>query len=735
MINFGLPIKFNMKKSRLITSYATNGDSGFACLAMVATHYHITLPSSFFEQNAQSTFTTLAKHAESLGLRSIGGHISKEKLAAQAQLPCIIPWSNGGFVLLEKVTKKWRKERTYHIIDPSNPKEAYQCYDESDFITHWGKVGLGAALLLEPSPLLQSPKITQSKLTFLWSYLQRYRSLFIQIMLGLWVVALLQLLFPFLTQAVVDYGIGKRQISFVWLILIAQLMLIFSRTAIDLYRDIILLHIASRLNISLISDFFIKLMRLPIAFFDQRQLGDLLQRIEDNQRVQNFLTYSPISLLYSLFTFLLFSIVLALYHWGIFLIFVAGTVVYVVWKALFLKKRKQLDYQLFAKKRENSNVTYQLINAMQEIKLQGCEQPQRWEWEHAQAGLFKVHLNSLNLQQTQAAGCTAIREISNVIITIISATAVINGDLTLGMMLAIQSIVGQLNSPVEQLIGFIYSWQDVSISLDRVQKIHHHKDEDSDTSLLPTGQIKSDIHLSHLSFKYLPNSPRDTLHDISLTIPHGKVTAIVGPSGSGKTTLLKLLLGYYQTSSGEIKLGTTPLGQCNQEWWRSQCGVVMQDGYLFSDTVAKNIAPTNILPDEKRLQEVIQLVGLSNWITQLPNGINTIIGGEGQGVSEGQKQRILIARMLYKEPDILLLDEATSHLDKDRATQLIAQIYRHTRGKTIIVIAHQLATIQQADQIIYLSKGQIIERGTHQQLMEKKGEYYRQALKESNYEK
>ena len=288
-------------------------------------------------------------------------------------------------------------------------------------------------------------------------------------MLGLWVVALLQLLFPFLTQAVVDYGIGQRQISFVWLILIAQLMLIFSRTAIDLYRDIILLHIASRLNISLISDFFIKLMRLPIAFFDQRQLGDLLQRIEDNQRVQNFLTYSPISLLYSLFTFLLFSIVLALYHWGIFLIFVAGTVVYVVWKALFLKKRKQLDYQLFAKKRENSNVTYQLINAMQEIKLQGCEQPQRWEWEHAQAGLFKVHLKSLNLQQTQVAGCTAIREISNVIITIISATAVINGDLTLGMMLAIQSIVGQLNSPVEQLIGFIYSCHWIYLLMARCQ--------------------------------------------------------------------------------------------------------------------------------------------------------------------------------------------------------------------------------------------------------------------------
>lgn len=724
-----------MKKNRLITSCATNGDSGLACLAMVATHYHITLSSSFSEQKVPSTLITLAKHAESLGLRSIGGHISKEKLATQAQLPCIIPWSNGGFVLLEKVTKKWRKEHTYHIIDPSNPKEAYQCYDESDFISHWGKVDLGAALLLEPSPLLQSSKITQSKLTFLWSYLQRYRSLFIQIMLGLWVVALLQLLFPFLTQAVVDYGIGQRQISFVWLILIAQLMLIFSRTAIDLYRDIILLHIASRLNISLISDFFIKLMRLPIAFFDQRQLGDLLQRIEDNQRVQNFLTYSPISLLYSLFTFLLFSTVLALYHWGIFLIFVAGTVVYVVWKALFLKKRKQLDYQLFAKESENSNVTYQLINGMQEIKLQGCEQPQRWEWEHAQAGLFKIHLKSLNLQQTQAAGCTAIREISNVIITIISATAVINGDLTLGMMLAIQSIVGQLNSPVEQLIGFIYSWQDVSISLDRVQKIHHHKDEDSDTSLLPTGQIKSDIHLSHLSFKYLPNSPRDTLHDISLTIPHGKITAIVGPSGSGKTTLLKLLLGYYQASLGEVKLGSTPLDQYCLEWWRSQCGVVMQDGYLFSDTVAKNIAPTNILPDEKRLQEVIQLVGLSNWIAQLPHGINTLIGGEGQGVSEGQKQRILIARMLYKEPDILLLDEATSHLDKDRATQLIAQIYRHTRGKTIIVIAHQLATIQQADQIIYLSKGQIIERGTHQQLMEQKGEYYRQVLKEHNHEK
>ena len=462
---------------------------------------------------------------------------------------------------------------------------------------------------------------TQRRVKFLWSYLKKYKRFFTQLILGLLLGSLLQLIFPFLTQAIVDTGIGGKDIGFVWLVLLAEMTLLFSRTAIDFIRSKILLHISTRINISLISDFFIKLM------------GDLLQRIEDHRRVEQFLTSSSLSLLFSFFTFLVFGIVLAVYNLGIFLVFLFGTSLYAGWIILFLKKRRQLDYKYFEQAGRNRNVTYQLIGGMQEIKLQGCEQRKRWEWEDVQADLFKVNLQSLNLQQVQQAGSITINEVKNILITVLAATAVIHGNMTLGMMLAVQYIIGQLNSPVEQLIQFIYSWQDVSISLDRMNEIHTETNEENvertRTAYTDKTTEGHSLTIKDLSFKYDIYSPKDILSDINLSIPNGKVTAIVGASGSGKTTLVKLLLGFYEPLNGNIEIGNANLSEYNLGWWRSQCGAVMQEGYLFSDTIARNIAISDDEPDIERIRHAARVANIADYIEALPLAYNTMIGQDG----------------------------------------------------------------------------------------------------------
>ena len=451
---------------------------------------------------------------------------------------------------------------------------------------------------------------------FLWSYLKKYKRFFTQLILGLLLGSLLQLIFPFLTQAIVDTGIGGKDIGFVWLVLLAEMTLLFSRTAIDFIRSKILLHISTRINISLISDFFIKLM------------GDLLQRIEDHRRVEQFLTSSSLSLLFSFFTFLVFGIVLAVYNLGIFLVFLFGTSLYAGWIILFLKKRRKLDYKYFEQAGRNRNVTYQLIGGMQEIKLQGCEQRKRWEWEDVQADLFKV-----NLQQVQQTGSITINEVKNILITVLAATTVIHGNMTLGMMLAVQYIIGQLNSPVEQLIQFIYSWQDVSISLDRMNEIHTETNEENvertRTAYTDKTTEGHSLTIKDLSFKYDIYSPKDILSNINLSIPNGKVTAIVGASGSGKTTLVKLLLGFYEPLNGNIEIGNANLSEYNLGWWRSQCGAVMQEGYLFSDTIARNIAISDDEPDIERIRHAARVANIADYIEALPLAYNTMIGQDG----------------------------------------------------------------------------------------------------------
>jgi ATP-binding cassette subfamily B protein len=667
----------------------------------------------------------ISEAAESIGFRTMGVSLTPEKLFSSAPLPLVVHWKQNHFVVVYKVIKD-----TVYVADPAF---GLVKYTKTEFLKNWISVQQdgekkGLALLLETTPDFYAEEgeiVDKSSFRFLLSYLKPHRKYIVQLILGMLLGSMLQLLFPFLTQSIVDVGINNNDINFIYLILIAQLVLFISRMSVDFIRGWILLHLSTRMNISLISDFLIKLMKLPLGFFDIKLIGDILQRIGDHRRIEHFLTTSSLNIIFSLFNLVIFGIVLAIYSWKILLLFIFGSFLYFLWLSIFMRKRRELDFKRFSKLADNQSKLIQLIYGVQDIKLFHAERQKRWEWENIQGSLFKVNIKSLALTQYQEAGGVFINETKNILITFLAATSVIHGDMTLGMMLAVSYILGQLNSPIEQMINFMHVTQDAKISMERLGEIHKEENEEKEDlgEMIIMPESKT-LEIRNLSFQYEGPHSRKVLDGVNLEIPADSVTAIVGVSGSGKTTLVKLLLAFYPPVEGEIRVGDTTLQSLSQQIWRRRCGVVMQDGYIFADTIARNISLGEEYVDPDRLLEAVKMANIKEYIESLPVGYNTKLGTGGQSLSGGEKQRILIARAIYKQPEFLFIDEGTSSLDAENEKVIIDNLQDFFRGRTVVVVAHRLSTVKNADQIVVLDKGIIAEIGKHNELIVKKGKYY-----------
>ena len=711
---------------------ADSKDCGPTCLKIIAKFYgkvlNIQTLRTLSETNRDgSNLLFLSDAAEKIGFKSLGVKLDLNKLQ-EAPLPCILHWNKEHYVVLYKI-----KKNKYYISDPAIGLIEYS---KEEFLKFWignnsdENTNEGIALLLEPTPkFYQSEFDIEDNKSFgfslLFNYILPYKSYILQLVFGLLAGSLLQLIFPFLTQSVVDVGIKNQNIHFIYIVLFAQLFLFLGKTALELIRSWILLHLSARINIALISDFFIKLMNLPISFFDVRMTGDIMQRINDHHRIERILTTSSLNVLFSVINMFIMGGVLAYYNLKIFAVFFIGSFCYFLWVILFLKRREKLDYKRFSEVSQEQSKVIELINGMQEIKLHNAEKQKRWGWEYIQARLFRVSMKGLVLEQTQSIGSNFINELKNIIIIFLSAKLVIDGTITLGMMMAISSIVGGLNGPIIQLISFIREAQDAKISLARLSEIHEKEDEtqqeESQTHEIPEN---SNIIIKNLSFKYT-GSDVNVLDDLNLTIPANKITAIVGTSGSGKTTLMKLLLKFYEPNQGEISVNKTPIKSIAQKTWRNHVGTVMQEGYIFSDTIANNIAigVTNI--NKERLKYASDVANIKDFIEDYPLGFNTKIGMEGVGMSTGQKQRLLIARAVYKNPEMLFFDEATSALDANNEKEIMEKLNFFFKDKTVVVIAHRLSTVMNADQIVVLEKGKIVEVGNHQELVNLQGSYFK----------
>lgn len=704
-------------------------DCGPTCIKIISKHFGKTINTQKLRQLSETTregssLMGISEAAESIGFRSLGIKLALNKLK-EAPLPCILHWNKNHYVVLYKI-----KKDTIYISDPAH---GLIKHTKKEFLKSWigensdEKTEEGIALMIEPTPKFYASEFEDDDkfgVGFIFKYLLKYKKFVLQLIIGLLAGSLLQLVLPFLTQSIVDIGIQNQDINFIYLILFAQLALFVGKASLEIIRSWILLHLSTRINISLISDFFIKLMKLPISYFDVRMTGDLLQRINDHKRIERILTTSSLTILFSFFNLIIFSIVLIYYSFQIFGVFLIGSLFYIIWLLFFFKKRKELDYKRFSQVSAEQSKVIELINGMQEIKLHNAERRMRWNWEYVQARLFKIASKNLALEQTQSVGSGLINELKNMLITILSATLVVKGDITLGMMMAISYMVGQLNGPIVQLITFLREIQDAKISIERLGEIHNmddeEKPEDNKITDLPLGE---DLILSDVTFRYV-GGITPVIKNLSLVIPANKTTAIVGTSGSGKTTLMKLLLRFYELNSGDISLGEINLSAISQRTWRTNCGVVMQEGYIFNDTIASNIAVGENIIDKDRLKHAITVANISDYIKNLPLGINTKIGLEGTGLSTGQKQRLLIARSVYKNPHFLFFDEATSALDANNEKVIMDHLNSFFKDKTAVVIAHRLSTVRNAHQIVVLDEGKIVELGNHNELIKNKSFYY-----------
>ena len=711
-------------------------DCGPTSLRMIAKHYGKEYSAEMLRRHCYVSregvsMLGISDAAEYIGFRTIGFRISFEQLVEEALLPCILHWNQNHFVVCYKIEKKRKGKYNIYISDPASQR---LCYTKDEFLKCWlssksDNIDKGSALLLEPGVDFgkreEEVETKKHSLSFFLRYLLPYKGQFVQLLLGMVVGSLLQLVFPFLTQAMVDLGIGERNLNLITLILIAQLILFLAQLSVGYIRSWILLHINSRIDISLISDFLIKLMNMPLHFFDTKRTGDIMQRIGDHGRIKALLMGNSMNIIFSLANFIIFAGILGYYNIKILTIFLIGNSFYVLWILYFMKYRRELDIKRFNQASNEQNKIIQLIQGMQDIKLNNCEKQKRWEWEHVQVNLFKISVRGLTIGQIQQAGTVFFTQTTHILISFIAARAVVEGQMTIGMMMSLTYIIGQLSAPVGDFISFVQALQDAKISLERLNEIHAQEDDElyiaNKVSFLPKDKS---IRIDHLRFSYDGSERNYALDDVSLVIPEHKVTAIVGESGSGKTTLIKLMQGFYQPNSGSIKIGNMNLNTINPHLWRSKTGSVMQESFIFSDSIANNIALNTDDVNTERLYHAAMMTNADEFITALPLGYNTRIGMEGSGVSQGQRQRLLIARAIYKNPEYIFFDEATNSLDSTNERTIMDNLREFYKGKTVVIAAHRLSTVKGADQIVVMKQGRIVEIGAHEELVDKRGVYY-----------
>ena len=704
-------------------------DCGPSCLRMIARYYgkHFTLQTlrdkSHLTREGVSMLG-IAKAAEEIGLQTMGVSLTWERLSDEAPMPVIVHWQQNHFVVVYKI----RKDKVY----VSDPAFGHAVYTREEFLKSWISTrqegeAKGSVLLLQPTPDFlnqEDEPVKKSGFRYLLRYLAPYRRYVYHLLLGLILGSIIQFLLPFLFQSIVDFGISNQDLNFIYLVLLFQFVLILSQMGIDFIRRWILLHLGSRVNISLISDFLSKLMKLPVGFFDTKLTGDILQRIGDHRRIETFLTTSSLTILFSMVNLVVFAIIMAIYSLKILLIFLAGAILYFLWISIFMKRRRTLDQKYFTKMAQNQSKLIQIIHGIREIKLNNAERSSQWEWKDIQADVFRVNMRTLSLNQYQEAGGVFINETKNILINVIAAVAVVNGSLSLGTLLAISYILGQLNGPIEQMISFMHKAQDAKISLERLGEIHESEDEyQRETGVTVLPNIEK-ITIKDLEFSYPGALQRNVLEGINMTLKKDTVTALVGVSGSGKSTLVKLLLGFYPPAKGDIRAGDMNIQMMSPDLWRKQCGAVMQDGFIFSDSIARNIAMGEQDINTDQLLYAARMACMDDFIDRLPLGYNTVIGQEGLTLSGGEEQRVLIARAIYKNPGFFFLDEGTSALDANNERRIMENLQLVFRGKTVLIVAHRLSTVKNADQIIVLDQGRIVEEGKHNSLIAKKGHYF-----------